>query len=365
MRENLLEYGILLCDNIIEQYPDGKIPSYEHLFNYHNGVLLSGFEKMSRLVNKEKYENYIKSWADNVITEDGTIPHPETGWCSLDSLDFRQPGILLFNLYRRTHDERYAIAIKYLTESLKEFPVTEKGTFWHGKGCFNEVWLDGLYMASPLMVMYAREFDKPEFYDMAAEQILTMYKTMRDERGLLHHGYDCTKQAPWADKTTGYSQEVWGRAIGWFVMAIAEILELLPKEHKDYERIAEVERDILTAVCRYQHESGRWFQVIDKTEDKRNWLENSASSLITAALAKCIRIGTLPLQYIKNMEKGVEGILNTVRIENGKVIIPDICIGTCIESGTLEHYYNRPVEENDKHGTGAFLIMLAEALFIR
>lgn len=60
------------------------------------------------------------------------------------------------------------------------------------------------------------------------------------------------------------------------------------------------------------------------------------------------------------MEKGLEGVLSTVKIENGQVILPEICIGTCIESGTLEHYYNRPTTENDMHGTGTFLIMLAE-----
>lgn len=361
MRENFLEYGIKMCDNVMEKFPDGVISPNAHAFTYHQGVLLSGMEKMSRLVNKEKYENYIKLWVDDIITEDGTIPGTGKGWCSLESLDFRQPGILLFNLYKKTGDKRYAKVIRYLTESLKEFPVTEKGSFWHAVYCPNEVWLDGLYMASPIMAMYAAEFDKPEFFDMASNQIITMYETMKDERGLLHHGYDCTGQAEWADPVTGYSQEVWGRAIGWFVVAIAEILEYIPKEHKDYQQLVRIEQDILAVVCKYQHESGRWFQVIDKVDDERNWLENSASSLITTALAKCLRMGILPEKYVENMEKGVEGVLNTVRLENGQVILPQICVGTCIESGTLEHYYNRPTTENDMHGTGTFLMMLAEA----
>lgn len=215
-------------------------------------------------------------------------------------------------------------------------------------------------MASPIMAMYAAEFDKPEFFDMAARQILTMYETMKDERGLLHHGYDCTGKAEWADAVTGYSQEVWGRAIGWFVVAIAEILEYLPKEHKDYATIVKVEQDILSVVCKYQYDSGRWFQVLDKVDDSRNWLENSATCLITMALAKAVRMGILPNSYVAHIEKGVDGVLDTVKEVDGKLVLPEICTGTCIESGTMEHYYNRPKIENDMHGTGTFLMMLAE-----
>ena len=358
--DNVLKYGTMLCDNILEDFPEGMINPLPYRFDYHKGVLLSGMEKMSKLVNKEKYEDFIKSWIDLVVTEDGVVQNNGKGWCSFESLDFRQPGILLFNIYRRTGDEKYAKAIRYLTESLNEYPVTEKGTLWHAVYFPREVWLDGLYMASPIMTMYAMEFDKPEYLDMAANQILTMYETMKDDRGLLHHGYDYTKQAIWADPITGLSPEVWGRAIGWFVMGIAEILEYLPKEHKDYQRIVEIEQEILFVLCKYQHASGRWFQVIDKVDDSRNWLENSASNLITAALAKCIRVRILSAQYLENIEKSFNGIMNTVRIEGDRIIVPEICAGTNIETGTLEHYYNRPVIENDKHGTGTFLIMLAE-----
>ena len=361
MNKDFLEYGFRLCDDVIDNFPDGVIPPNKTLFTYHHGVFLSGMEKMSLLGNREKYEDYIKLWVDNMLTEDGIKSDMGSGWCSLQSLDFRQPAILLFNLYRKTKDEKYARVIRYLTESLKEFPTTEKGSFWHAVYNPNEVWLDGLYMASPLMAMYAKEFGKEEFFDMAVNQVVTMYETMKDDRGLLHHGYDCTKQVAWADPETGYSSEVWGRAIGWFVVAVAEILEALPKEHAGYNRLVKIEQDILQVVCRYQHESGRWFQVLDRVDDERNWLENSATCLIDAALAKSIRMEILPKSFIENVERGVNGVLETVREENGKIILPEICVGTCIDSGTAEHYYGRATTNNDMHGTGAFLMMLAEA----
>ena len=361
MKNDVLEYGFTLCDNVIEKFPDGVISPNKTLFTYHHGVLLSGMEKMSRLKNREKYQDYIQLWVDNMLSEDGIKSDMGKGWCSLESLDFRQPGILLFGLYKKTGDEKYARVIRYLTESLKEFPVTEKGSFWHAVYNPNEVWLDGLYMASPLMAMYAKEFDRPEFFDMAVKQVVTMYETMKDERGLLPHGYDCTKEAAWADPETGYSQEVWGRAIGWFVVATAEILDYLPREHAGYERLVNIERDILAVVCRYQHESGRWFQVLDRVEDERNWLENSASCLIVAAIAKCIRMGILPENYVANVKRGLVGVLDTVRVDDGVVILPEICVGTCIDSGTAEHYFSRATTANDMHGTGTFLMMLAEA----
>ena len=145
------------------------------------------------------------------------------------------------------------------------------------------------------------------------------------------------------------------------MVATAEILDYLPREHAGYERLVNIERDILAVVCRYQHESGRWFQVLDRVEDERNWLENSASCLIVAAIAKCIRMGILPEDYVANVKRGLVGVLDTVRVDDGVVILPEICVGTCIDSGTAEHYFSRATTANDMHGTGTFLMMLAEA----
>ena len=107
MKKDFLEYGFRLCDNVIEKFPDGVISPNAKLFTYHHGVLLSGMEKMSVLGNREKYEEYIRLWVDNMLSEDGIKSDMGKGWCSLESLDFRQPAILLFNLYKKTADEKF------------------------------------------------------------------------------------------------------------------------------------------------------------------------------------------------------------------------------------------------------------------
>ncbi len=358
---SILDYGVALCDNVVSKFPTGAISPNIHMFTYHHGVLLSGMQKIGKYKNEEKYREFIKLWVADVTNEDGTIPDIGNDWCSLKSLDFRQPGILLFDLYEHTKEEKYAKILKYLTESLEEYPVTQEGIFWHAEYCPNEVWLDGLYMVSPLLSLYAKAFSKPKYFDMAAKQILFMYEKMKDENGLLRHGYDGTKQAPWADQETGLSQEVWGRAMGWYVMATAEVLEVLPKDHADRARIEEIEKELLTTLVGFQHESGRWYQVIDKVNDADNWLENSCSCLITAAVAKAVKMGILGEEFVSVVKKGVDGVLATLGEENGLVIVPEICIGTCIDEGTKEHYYAREKIQNDMHGTGAFLIMIGEA----
>ena len=83
--DNVLKYGTMLCDNILEDFPEGMINPLPYRFDYHKGVLLSGMEKMSKLVNKEKYEDFIKSWIDLVVTEDGVVQNNGKGWCSFES----------------------------------------------------------------------------------------------------------------------------------------------------------------------------------------------------------------------------------------------------------------------------------------
>lgn len=353
-----------MCDSVLNKYEPDKIQPNAGLFNYHHGVFLSGMERIYHITGEKKYFNYIKGWADALINEDGEIVPSDNPWCSLQTLDYRQAGILLIGLYRATKDKRYRKALTYLVESLKEYPVNSRGVFWHFAYSPNEVWLDGLYMASPLMSMYAQTFDKPDFFDMAAHQAITMYENMRDRNGLLHHGWDETKQAPWADSVSGLSKEVWGRACGWFVVAVADILDYLPADHEKKQQLVEILEKAIKDIIKYQEPGGRWYQVVDKGEEKGNWIENSCTCLFLYALAKCIRKGYLPLSYTGCLEKGFDAVLDSLKERDGNPVLNAICAGTNIEDGSYRHYINRPTVENDLHGTGAFVLMCSEVCLV-
>lgn len=122
-------------------------------------------------------------------------------------------------------------------------------------------------------------------------------KTQDSRTGLWYHAWDCAKKQDWADPITGFSPEFWGRSIGWVSVAVLDELQYLPKEHPDYEKLCMLVRELLEAVCRYQSEDGRWYQVVDKGGEDGNWLETSCSCLYVAAVCRAVKDGILPDAY--------------------------------------------------------------------
>ena len=184
-----------------------------------------------------------------------------------------------------------------------------------------------------------------------------------DETGLYYHGWDETKKSQWADKETGCSANVWGRALGWYAVAVLDILDFMEEEHKYYATLKSISSDLMKALAKFQDKkTGLWFEVVDKPEMSDNWIETSASCLFIYAYAKAIRMGVIEDSEFSNvLNKAYNGMIETLGFDdNGHIIIKDVCIGTDIESGTYEHYITRERQSNDLHGTGAFVLMCAE-----
>ncbi len=216
-------------------------------------------------------------------------------------------------------------------------------------------------MGGPIAARYARAFGRPEFYDMAALQALFMAKHTREAKtGLFYHGWDEDKKARWADPVTGCAPEFWGRAIGWYTTAVAEILDDLPYGHKDRPALLQILGDLLDSLIRYQDApSGLWYQVVDKGTRPDNWLETSCSCLYAYSIAKAVRKGYIDSKYLESAFKGYAGIVKRLKTDSsGHIVIDNVCVGTGI--GDYAHYIARPTGANDLHGVGAFLLMCAE-----
>jgi unsaturated rhamnogalacturonyl hydrolase len=354
-----IEWAELACEALMSKYEPEQLPPDR--FHYHQGVFLSGMQKCWSITGKPKYFNYIKRWVDSEVQGDGT----EINFRK-DELDDIQPGVLLFDLYEQTGDERYKKALHTLVPLLKSWPTNPSGGFWHKGHYPNQMWLDGLYMAGPIAVQFGKTFGESEYFDRMAFQAILMEKHTKDPNtGLLYHGWDETKSAQWADPVTGMSPEFWGRAIGWYPVALLEMFEYLPDDHKDKPALVKILQDLLIALTNYQDaESGMWYQVVDKADRPDNWPENSCTSLYAHAIAKAVRMGYLDEQYLKYAWKGYQGVIDTLTFDdNGHVVIGSICIGTGI--GDYAHYIARPTSENDLHGAGAFILMCVEMSLAR
>lgn len=348
-----LDYGEMACQTLMRKFAAEDLPPKGH-FHYHQGVFLSGMEKIYELCKKDEYRDYINRWVDSFIDEEGNL----SGFDS-DELDDVQPGILLYRMYRETKDARYKKVLDMLMDVIRNFPKNREGGLWHKVKNKEQMWLDGLYMAGPFTAQYGAMFQDPECFDSCAFQALMMERKTKDEKtGLLYHAWDSVKERPWADPETGRSSEFWGRSIGWVPVAILDELEQMPEDFKDRKELERMVVELLRAVMNYQDSSGLWYQVVDKGYDSKNWLETSCSCLFAAAISKAVRMGLLEVGCMTSATKAYEGVISRLEYRGDDLIIGGICVGTGV--GDYEHYCNRPTSENDLHGTGAFLLMCAE-----
>lgn len=348
-----IDYAQAAVDTMMRKFLAADLPP-KGRFHYHQGVFLSGVYKTYRLCGREEYFQYIKDWIDAVIDADGHILDYDPG-----QLDDIQPGILLFPLYEATGEEHYRKVLDELAEIVEHFPRNAVGGFFHKEGCPNQMWLDGLYMGGPIIAEYGARFGQPRFLDIVTEQALLMRERTEDKKtGLWYHAWDCSKEAPWADPKTGLSAEFWGRSIGWVPVAVLDDLDFIPENYPKRKELEKLVVDLLSAVCRYQSEDGRWYQVVNKGGQEGNWLENSCSCLYTAAICKAVRKGLLDSKYLQAARRGYEGVIRSLTWDGANLQLGHVCIGTGV--GDYAHYCARPVSVNDLHGMGAFLLMCAE-----
>ena len=355
MKKKVLNTACGLCDTMMRKFVDaGELPP-EKLFHYHQGVFLSGMMNVYSLTKEEKYYNYIKNWVDSIIQEDGSIDTYDP-----TRLDDIQPGILLYPIYKNTKEKKYRIALEQLIDILRNWKKNNAGGFWH-KDCHpNQMWLDSLYMAGPIQAEYASFSGETKFLDTAIEQVIIMYEHMYDENsGLMFHAWDESKEEVWADSVTGQSSEVWGRALGWYVVSILDILQFVPENHPKRGQLIDIEKKILSNIMKYRdNETKMWYQVVDKGEVEGNWIENSCSCLFTAALAKAVRFNILDESFKSYVNECFEALDASVERNGEDILVKNVCVGT----GVMDYqgYIDRPTSVNDLHGVGAFLIMCAE-----
>lgn len=363
MRNKAITVGKSLCDTMMRRFDAPELPP-EQCFLYHQGVFLSGMMNIYKLCNEQKYFDYVKKWVDSIIDADGNIleydyENPEVIQRGHDkrSIDHIQPGILLYRLYEKTNDQRYKKALETLMEILKTWPKNNAGGFWHKLCHPYQMWLDSLYMGGPIRAEYASFSGDSWWLDEAIDQIFIMYENIYDkESGLMLHAWDESKQEPWADAETGLSEEVWGRALGWYVYAITDILSFTPENHPKRAGIIEIEQKLLGNLMKYRDDNTKmWYQVVPKGDCEGNWIETSCSSLFTAAIAKAVSLGVVGDEYKTFVNESFDGIVARLGRNGEDLSVDGVCIGTSVCN--YQEYIERPTCSNDLHGVGAFLLM--------
>jgi len=331
-------------------------------WHYEHGLMLLALLRVWQASGQARYLDHVRSVIDPFIDAGGHIATYAVAEYNLDQIN---PGRVLLFLHRLGSDERYRWAIALLRRQLREQPRTSEGGFWHKKIYPHQMWLDGIYMASPFYAEFARAFGEPAAFDDVARQIALIEQHTRDARtGLLYHGWDESRQQRWANPKTGCSPHFWGRAMGWYAMALVDVLDDFPAGHAARCTIVAILQRLAAAVAAVQDAaSGLWFQVLDQGRRPGNYLEASASCMFVYALAKGVHHGCLPGGYLDTARRGYQGILaHLIGVDDqGAVSLKDTCGvaglgGDPYRDGSYEYYVGEKRATDDYKGVGPFIM---------
>lgn len=314
----------------------------------------------------EKYSKYMQDYIDYFIADDGNINKYKLSDYNIDNIN---PGKNVITLYKRTGEEKYKTAINLLVEQMKGMPKTSKGGFWHKKRYPYQMWLDGIYMGSPFLAQYAKEFHQEQWFDTVTFQITYIYeKTLDAKTGLLYHAWDESKEQRWAHQTTGQSPHFWSRSMGWYVMAIVDVLDYLPESHTDRQALVDILNKTCEALMKVRDSSScLWYQVLDQGAREGNYLEGSGSAMFTYAFAKGVNNGYLPKAYLDYANESFDGIISNLITEypDGRIEMKDICGGCGLggnpyRDGSFEYYITEKKVMNDTKGVAPFILAALE-----
>lgn len=343
-------------------------------WDYCHGLELRAMLYVAKKYNRTDIRDYALSYADTMVNADGSIKKYKITDYSLDRIN---SGKYLFDVYDLTGEERYKKALDLLRSQFEKQPRNSDGGFWHKKIYPHQVWLDGVYMGSPFLAEYALRYEQgaqqtADYADVIWQMVMASYHTYDYESRLYRHACDVSRQMFWCDPVSGLSQHCWGRALGWYAMAIVDNLELLPCNVKDRQKAVDILLHIATQLERYADpETGLWYQVMDRSGDAGNYLEASASCMFAYSLYKGVRLGILPRHYLTVANKAWQGILDRFikTDEKGQVHITEVCAvaglgGKNNRPGDYDYYINETKRDNDAKAVGPFILAALEVEFL-
>jgi len=371
-----LHWASNVAQSDMKRNPEGWMVDFNThpKWDYCQGLMCTALlDLYSHTQNKALYQ-YVLNFGEFMIDSSGIVSTYKLSEYSLDRIN---GGKFLFTLYDSTQSPRYLKAIQTFREQLKTHPRTSEGGFWHKAIYPHQMWLDGIYMASPFLAEYAKRFNDPDLFNDVVNQIVLIAKHTYDPKtGLYFHGWDESKEQKWVNKTTGQSPNFWGRSMGWYMMALVDVLDFLPQDHPQRQEIINILKHLSKTLLNYQDkQSGLWYQVTDKPGVKGNYLESSCTAMFLYAMTKGANKKYLDQSYLKFSRKTFNlFIKNACRIDASPqppskegeksaqmYTITKACAvaglgGNPYRDGTYDYYVNEPQRDNDPKVLGPFIL---------
>ena len=341
-------------------YYNGNMPKYE----YDYSLLGWAIDKLGDV--DPKYSDYMKAYIDYFVKDDGKIKGHKLSDYNMDRV---RPGNNILVLYKQTNDEKYKKAIETLIGQMETQPRTKSGGFWHKLIYPWQMWLDGIYMSSPFMANYAKEFNQPQWFDEVVFQIQEIYKeTLDPKTGLVYHAWDESREQRWCNPETGQSKHFWSRATGWYMMALVDVLDYLPEDHPGRQPIIDILNKLSDALIKVQDPStGLWYQVLDMGGREGNYLEASGTAMFIYTFAKGAKKGYLDQKYFDIANSSFDSMVK-VMVKTGDDGMPTLTntCGACGLGGNpyreadYNYYVTEKKVDNDSKGVAPFILAAIE-----
>jgi rhamnogalacturonyl hydrolase YesR len=232
--------------------------------------------------------------------------------------------------------------------STKQQRLTD-GTLSRNRPMANTLWLDDLYMSVPALAQMGKLTGDNKYFDDASKQVLQFSQRMFNKtQGLFFHG--------WVQDMNPHPEFYWARCNGWALLAMTELLEVLPENHPSRSAILDIFRAHVRGLAFYQGGTGFWHQLINRND---SYFETSATAIFTYCIAHAINKGWIDAAAYGPMTVAGWNAVQTRVNAQGQV--EGTCVGTGMSFDPL-FYYNRPASTAAAHGYGPVIMAGAEMI---
>lgn len=230
----------------------------------------------------------------------------------------------------------------------KEFRLAD-GTFARKRPHKNTVWLDDMFMAIPAIAYMGAYTNDSKYFDEAAKQIMLFKDKMWvKEKKLFRHG--------WVEAMNPHPAFHWGRANGWAILTMCEVLDVLPENHPQRGAILDLLRQHIEGLVALQGKDGFWHQLLDRND---SYEESSCTAIYTYCIAHAINQGWISaLAYGPAVQLAWHAVEASIDAQ-GRFM--NTCVGTGMGFDPAFYMY-RPVSTAAAHGYGPAIWAGAEML---
>ena len=308
-----------------------------------------------------------KMTLDNMNAAKMALHIVNNNWASADAKTTASAAITAIIKDLKYYNENYVIGgTKSNVKEATANDVQKKmlGGWFHKYNYVDQVWCDGMYMGPALLAQLINYKDASskvsnDDWSLLTKQFTITWEQLRDAKtGLMYHGMTATPATTdWSkatDATSYHSGAFWGRANAWYMLALVDVLEVMPSNNANYSTLKGYLENLAASIASYQNEDGTWYQVLDQKDNalNGNYEESSCSALFTAAYLKAIRLKLLDSNKYETMAKKayvalVDKFMSYDKNDNSKIQILSSCCsaglgtnGGTLRKGTRDYYIN-------------------------